>query len=100
MTLRQLYIRFFFVSCIVLPMQVIDKIVQFLLEKVDPKFPTWVKLMRACFYLPGKLLDEGLIYHKKLTVQLNKQAPSNKAFAYKTLCIILGIVIIVLTLGK
>lgn len=99
MTLNQLYFRFFIVSCIVLPMQVFEKIGRYVLNRINPNYTKWKLLWQITFIeLAGKYLVKGTKYHKELTVLLNKQAHSSKAFAYKTLCIIFGLVIIILTL--
>lgn len=99
MTLKQLYFRFFLISCLVLPMQVAEKIGRYILNRINPNYEKWKLLWQITFVtLAGKLLVRGTKYHKELTVELNKRAHSSKAFAYKTLCFIFGLVIIILTL--
>lgn len=99
LTLKQLYIRFFIVSCMVLPMQVAEKIGRYVLNRINPNYPKWKLLWQVTFItVAGRLLERGTKTHKELTVELNKRAHSSKAMAYKTLCFIFGLVIIVLTL--
>lgn len=101
MTLKQLYFRFFLISCLVLPMQVAEKIGRYVLNRINPNYTKWKLLWQITFIeLAGKLLDRGAKYHKELTVELNKRAHSSKAMAYKTLCFIFGLVIIILTLKQ
>ena len=99
LTLNKLYFRFFLLACTVLPMQVVEKIGRSIMARISPNYQAWTLLWQITFIsLAGRLLSKGSLMFKEHTVELNKRAPSSKAMAYKTLCFIMGFVIIILTL--
>lgn len=83
----------------VLPMQVLEKVGREVLKRINPNYEKWKLLWQVTFIsMIGQFLKRGSETFRELTKELNKREHSSKAKAYKTLCFVMGIVIIILTL--
>jgi len=85
------YLKFFLLACIALPLRLISDVASHLLG--ERKIKSW-SLVGTLLWLPlwRKVLITSEKKFKAMTIQLNK---SNRGLAFKTICVVLGLILII-----